>query len=175
MSGDNKLLGIERDYQSDGWRTPKHIYASLNAEFEFSLDAACTTDNCLAAQGLYFDLGIDGLVERWSDYCPTGEFIFVNPPFSKVGLWVEKSWHSQCNVVLIVQADTGTRWWHRFVVNCDEIRFYEGRVQFDPPINRSVSSKGTPTKPTALIIFRKNSYRLDGPLHVYLPKPEKIC
>lgn len=50
---------------NDCFETPDFLYKQLDAIFNFTLDAACTTANCKAPKGLYFDQGIDALQTSW--------------------------------------------------------------------------------------------------------------
>ena len=50
---------------NDGFETPDFLYRQLDRVFNFTLDAACTTANCKAPRGLYFDQGIDALQTSW--------------------------------------------------------------------------------------------------------------
>ena len=157
MSGDYKLTKTQvPKYDTDTWRTPISLYANFNKEFDFKLDAACDSFNCLAPSGLMIDFGTNSLTLDWKsclDYA--SDWIWLNPPFRSVKLWVKKAAESDCNVVCLVQADTGTIWWHRYAVLAYEIRFYEGRTRFDPPAGRIVGVNGSasPTKPTAALVF----------------------
>lgn len=73
----------------DCFRTPPHIFNQLNAIFNFTVDAACTSENKLCAEGFCLDEGRNGLLESW-----TGHRVFCNPPFSNKGDWIEKA-HSE--------------------------------------------------------------------------------
>lgn len=50
---------------NDGFETPDFLYRQLDRVFNFTLDAACTTANCKAPRGLYFDQGINALQTSW--------------------------------------------------------------------------------------------------------------
>lgn len=50
---------------NDNFRTPDHIFKQLNDIFNFTLDAACTTEDCKAPRGLYYDKGFDALICPW--------------------------------------------------------------------------------------------------------------
>ena len=83
---------------NDEWQTPPALFAALNADRiygRFTLDVACTEDNCLCELGLAHDLGHDGLEESWSDYGTNGERVraFMNPPYSRgnIGQWTAKA------------------------------------------------------------------------------------
>lgn len=50
---------------NDCFQTPPYIFNQLNKIFNFELDVACTTKNCLAEKGLYHDRSIDALLSHW--------------------------------------------------------------------------------------------------------------
>lgn len=52
---------------NDGFETPDFLYRQLDRVFNFTLDAACTTANCKAPRGLYFDQGINALQTSWGN------------------------------------------------------------------------------------------------------------
>ena len=50
---------------NDNFRTPDHVFKQLNDIFNFTLDAACTTEDCKCKHGLFYDDGIDALKMSW--------------------------------------------------------------------------------------------------------------
>lgn len=50
---------------NDNFRNPQALYDQLDRIFNFTLDAACTSENCKAPRGLYYDKGIDALQTSW--------------------------------------------------------------------------------------------------------------
>lgn len=70
----------------DNYQTPSHIFGQLNAIFNFTVDAACTSVDKKCPVGFCFDLGTDGLVESWGGYR-----VFCNPPFSNKSEWIKKA------------------------------------------------------------------------------------
>lgn len=50
---------------NDNFRTPDHLFEQLNRIFNFTLDAACTTEDCKCVSGYYHDTGIDALKMSW--------------------------------------------------------------------------------------------------------------
>lgn len=99
--------------KSDHWETPQALYNSLHAELRFDFDPCPLR----ATQ--------DGLSLSWK-----GKRAFVNPPYSNIGPWVEKSREADVAAVL-VPARTGSRWWHEQVLpHPFEIRFLRGRLKF---------------------------------------------
>ena len=77
--------------------------------------------------------------------------MFCNPPYSKIGKWVEKAyWESikpETVVVLLIPARTDTRYFHDYIYNRSEIRFIRGRLRF------SESTRNAPF-PSMVVIFR---------------------
>lgn len=50
---------------NDNFRTPQRLYDQLDKIFNFTLDAACTKEDCKAPRGLYHDEGVDALACSW--------------------------------------------------------------------------------------------------------------
>lgn len=50
---------------NDCFQTPKFIFTQLDKIFNFEIDIACTTQNCLAPKGFYYDRSIDALQVNW--------------------------------------------------------------------------------------------------------------
>lgn len=133
--------------KSDEWSTPAEVFRPLDAEFQFTLDVAATERNAKCSR--YFTREIDGLGEDWSqDIC------WMNPPYSQVGVWMEKAYLTSLNgaeVVCLVPSRTDTRWWHSYAIKADEIRWIQGRVGFLNPTHRGRTRSPFPT---AVVIFR---------------------
>lgn len=141
---------------SDEWRTPADLFAALDAEFSFDLDAAATADNALC---LYYR-GPDhptphfrnGLVFDWAPST------FLNPPYSQCKSFVAKAAEEAgkgCTVVALLPARTDTRWWHAHIWDHTthrprpgvEIRFLRGRLKFS-------DSENSAPFPSAVVVFR---------------------
>ncbi|NDC38511.1 MAG: adenine methyltransferase [Proteobacteria bacterium] len=132
------MAGYYPKSKSDKWATPKALYDTLNAEFNFNFDP-CPIN---WAPG-----DPDGLSIEW------GERSFVNPPYSKVANWIEKAhneWKKGKLVVLLINAITDTKAFHKFINGQAEIRFIRGRVKFEQPGHTAAPN----VKPSILAIFR---------------------
>ena len=103
----------------DNWATPSGLFSALNAEFSFTLDP-CP----LNPEGGLPLFGSDGLSVSWS-----GHRVYCNPPYSNIRPWLAKAREADVAVYL-VPSRTGTRWWHEYAINADEIRFLRGRLKF---------------------------------------------
>ncbi len=114
---------------SEEWSTPRSLFASLDAEFHFSLDPCATAENAKCAR--FFTKDDDGLQRPWSGR------VFVNPPYHDLPAWTRKAYKESQRgalVVCLVPSRTDTEWWHRYATKA-EIRWIRGRVQFKPGLN----------------------------------------
>jgi site-specific DNA-methyltransferase (adenine-specific) len=132
---------------SGEWATPQDLFDDLNEEFHLTLDPCANDSNHKCEK--YFTKDQDGLKQDWS-----GEVVFCNPPYGrKVGKWVEKCFREvyaggcKCAVLLLF-ANTDTKWFHDWVYHKAEIRFIKGRLRFG-------GSKENSPKPSMVVIFRK--------------------
>jgi phage N-6-adenine-methyltransferase len=141
---------------SDDWTTPRDLFAALDAEFDFAMDAAATADNalCLIYQGPGHPTieNRNGLVFDWIS--PT----FLNPPYSQVRAFVAKAAEEAakgCTVVALLPARTDTRWWHAHIWDHVahrprpgvEVRFLRGRLKFGDSTNSAPF-------PSVVVVFR---------------------
>jgi site-specific DNA-methyltransferase (adenine-specific) len=133
------------------WATPADLFAGLDAEFAFTLDACATADNARCAA--YFTREEDGLSQRWWGR------VWCNPPYGRgIGAWVEKARASVRSgdaelAVCLVPARTDTAWWQDLIAppqaggGAGEVRFLRGRLRF------SGAASGAPF-PSAVVVFR---------------------
>lgn len=126
----NKELAESKGFElKDLWATPESIFKPLDGEFGFTLDPCCTFETRKA--DYFFTPDQDGLSQDWS-----GQTAFVNPPYSRgnIDKWVEKcyteSLKANTTVVALLPVSTSADWWHRWVLNKAELRFYKGRIRF---------------------------------------------
>lgn len=131
------------------WETPKALFAALDAEFGFTLDAAASDDN--AKCPAYFTSDDDGLTLPWT----TNGVVFCNPPYGPgIGKWVKKAYEESlyrwATVVLLIPARTETSWWHSYVMEATEIRLIRGRLRFS-------GMKINAPFPSAVVVFRPNA------------------
>jgi len=119
------------------WATPQDFYDELDAEFFFTLDPCCTTDDCKCPEGFYHDLGVDGLSRNWSGR------VFMNNPYGSSKLWTPKAaaevLAGRCELVVGLQpARTDTELFHSYIWDREanrprdgvEVRFLKGRLKF---------------------------------------------
>ena len=143
---------------NDNFRTPQGIYDQLDRIFNFTLDAACTREDCKAPDGLYHDEGIDALACSWG-----GDRVFCNPPFSQKASFIKKAYeeviNGDCPIVVMVLPS-----------NCQDSKsfqqyvkknfFYEtlyGRVAFiDPETKQPMKGNNSGT---TIVYFKKDITR----------------
>lgn len=66
------------------WSTPPDLFAELDAEFHFDLDAASTDENALCER--HYTKEDDGLAQPWDGN------VWCNPPYGReIGKWVRKA------------------------------------------------------------------------------------
>lgn len=133
-------LGNEVD--PDTWLTPRWILTQLGS---FDLDP-CAAINCpdrIASK--WFTKADNGLEQEWAGR------VFVNPPFSNTGPWIEKhSGHG--NGLLLVPASIESGAWHTWVwPSAKAILFLHGRPRFYNPDGSTTT--GRPLRPIALIAW----------------------
>lgn len=143
---------------SDEWSTPQDFWDVLNAEFQFTVDAAARLDNTkcltwLGPDGAFPDALAGDVV--WG----AGARIWLNPPYSKCREFIEKAADQarrfRSTVVCLVPSRTDTRWFHFHVWDRDkhrprpgvEVRFVKGRLTFGG------APAGAPF-PSVVIVFR---------------------
>lgn len=115
------------------WATPRALFAALDAEFRFTLDACASPDNACLPR--YFTEQDEGLMQAWA-----GERVWCNPPYGPhLRRWMEKCWTESASalVVALVPARTDTAWWHDYVMQASEIRFLRGRLRFGDGAGRA--------------------------------------
>jgi site-specific DNA-methyltransferase (adenine-specific) len=139
---------------SDLWRTPPDLFAALDAEFDFGLDAAALPDG---SDSLCLRWLFDALRADWTTIA-SGRAVYLNCPYSKVRAFIGKAALERrcgCTVVALVPARTDTRWWFAHVWDGTlhrprpgvEVRFLPGRLKF------SGSANSAPF-PSVVLVFR---------------------
>lgn len=141
--------------KNETWTTPKSLWAVLNTEFDFQLDAAALASSTLVADNWYgpdhptVDRR-DALTRDWAS--DTSGAVWLNPPYARgvTGRFVAKAAAEAINglkVVCLVPARTDTAWWHDHVIDRCEVRFLRGRLKF--------SGGCSPAPfPSALLVFQ---------------------
>ncbi|WP_273767340.1 phage N-6-adenine-methyltransferase [Aeromonas hydrophila] len=151
----------------DMTQTPIYLFRALDLEFHFVLDAAALPETALCEK--YLTPDIDALSVDWGDFISPSvrsPWVWLNPPYSDIGPWVEKSIQQQrsgIGTVMLVPQDTSTEWYPgerasevRHITGYHDAngKWRNGRVSF---INKATGEemKGNP-KGSMLLIFAPN-------------------
>lgn len=143
---------------NDNFETPQELFEQLDRVFNFTLDAACTSENCKCPKGFYHDKGQDALDMNWG-----GERVFCNPPFSRKSEFIKKAYMEvllhNCPVVVMV-----------LPLNCmDSVAFQDlvykyfdfeilrGRISFIDPTTKK-PMKGN-NSGTVIVYFKKRIHK----------------
>ena len=137
--------------KSDLWETPQEFFDKLNQEFHFNLDACALPENAKCTK--YYTPKQDGLSQPWSGV------VWCNPPYGReIGSWVRKGFFAAVNgaiVVMLLPAQTDTKWFHNYIYGKAEIRFVKDRLKFG-------ESKNSAPFPSMVVIFRPKMEMLEG-------------
>ena len=140
--------------QRDLWRTPPALFASLNAEFCFQLDAAAAPHNTLCRK--FITAEQNTLETPWADYLNVPGYVWLNPPYSDITPFVKKAAaerKNQIGTVMLVPADTSVGWFREAIETASEVRFITaGRLAFINPVTGKPVSGNN--KGSMLIIWR---------------------
>lgn len=99
---------------SDLWKTPKALYEKYIKKGWY--------DPCPS------NAQFDGLNTEWK------ELNFVNPPYSKIKLWINKALQEREKghySVMLIPARTDTKWFRTLIENGVQIQFITGRLKFN--------------------------------------------
>ena len=131
------------------WPTPQSLFDGINAEFNFTLDAAASGKNKKC--DLYIGEDTNSLAVEWGRHT-----VWLNPPYgAKSGSlqqWVQKAYSASlkgATVVMLIPARTNTNWFHDICLSKGEVRFVRGRPKFGE------ATHGLP-QPLCYVIFRPN-------------------
>lgn len=156
--------------ENDVRETPRELFAKLNQEFRFTLDAAASHGNALCdryftPEGRFskgqWQSGHNGLTGSWA-----GERVWCNPPFSELLEWTDKAWNEQGDtpvIVMLVPANRTDRlWWQKNVApyvkkKRFDVRWFAERHRFTvdggKPILNKQGKVGSPSFACALLIW----------------------
>lgn len=115
-------------------RTPREFLAAVQNRFgrlEFDLAANHKTS---VFGAFYYGpgsiYGRDALTERWGD---RPFFFWLNPPYSRIGLWAAKcarDRHPEGRIALLVPASVGAKWFALYVAGKARVLFLRPRLTF---------------------------------------------
>lgn len=127
---------------SDEWLTPRELLGKLG---EFDLDPCSPRIRPWPTAKKHLTCVDHGLISEWQGRA------WVNPPYSQVGLWLDKA-AEHGNAICLVFARTDTRWWVRHVWGqADGVFFFAHRLRFCRPDGTSADKEAG--SPSALVCY----------------------
>lgn len=135
--------------EKDSWETPLPLFETCNKEFGFTLDVCASHANALCK--CYFTKDDSALELSWA----TVGAAWVNPPYSLTHEFIkqaiEQSKSFNLTIVMLVNANTDTKWFADAAKTANEIRLISGRIGFVKPDGKKANGN---TKGQCLIIWR---------------------
>lgn len=135
--------------EKDSWQTPKALFYTLHDEFGFTLDVCASYKNSLCEhyytkEDNALELNLGNIGAAW-----------INPPYSLTKEFVshaaEQAKIFNLTIVMLVNANTDTKWFADAVKTANEIRLISGRIGFIKPDGKKANGN---TKGQCLIIWR---------------------
>jgi phage N-6-adenine-methyltransferase len=154
-------LRVVTSKASDEWPTPQWLVDQCAAEFgPFDTDPAATVASAQAP--VFFTLEDDGLGQPWKGR------VWMNPPYSQVGLWMAKASTEVDTgnaelVVCLVPARVDARWYRAAADVASVVRVLPQRVKFG-------GCADSAPFPSAVIVFGTDGHR-----HGITPKRCATC
>lgn len=108
---------------SDEWYTPKHIFEALGLEFD--LDPCSPITGSVVPAKQRYSLPFDGLAAPWFG------LVWMNPPYSKPGPWIDK-WLQHGNGVCLVPMSK-SKWFNRLWDSDAAILALQPNLKFNRP------------------------------------------
>lgn len=155
---------MRNEIDSDHWYTPIDILERVATVYfpRMPFEDPCTCDDAL--------IGVPDsipIVEGRGDFLATssiGYRVFMNPPYSRaVGtagaftdhlLDIMPDWGE---AIVLVNASTDTKWWHRLAQHSAAILFVEGRIKFDRVVDGERVPGGSPRYANCIHYIGKNA------------------
>jgi phage N-6-adenine-methyltransferase len=130
------------------------VFDPLHERFGFTVDVAASIENTKLPR--FYTAEQDGLAQDW-----TGERVWCNPPYSKIGPWVEKATAGGAElVVMLLPANrTEQAWWQDHVEPYRDrpggirTEFLRGRVRFLKPGQKRIGANERPPFGCVLLIW----------------------
>lgn len=171
---------------NDLWRTPIEVFNTLNREFRFVADMACSNENKLCELG--FTEKDDSLSLDWKSEIDKAyplksnhDYVWLNCPYSNPMPWVKKAIESQSNglgVVMLLNDDTSAGWFAESLKGVSEIRHIvadatpEGKREYSTGRIAFLDGEGKPitgnNKPQFILVF--NPFKIGAQVTSYIPK-----
>lgn len=135
----------------DSYRTPRAVYDFYDHQYHFVLDAAASDINARSPRYIteqqnthetnWFHAAFGAHGDALGETNPearTGHYVWMNPPYSNIGPFVETviKWQAKgLGCVMLVMMDQSVGWFKRAVQHCQEVHLViGGRLSFVDPV-----------------------------------------
>jgi phage N-6-adenine-methyltransferase len=119
------------------YETPSDFIAAVEQRYgKIDFDLAASPTN--AKSECYYTKRQNALTKMWAGEAPNRAFTYwLNPPYRFIDPWVEKCvlespFLSRGQILVLLPAAVGSRWFEKWVWKKAEIRFLQGRICFIP-------------------------------------------
>ena len=95
---------------------------------QFYIDLAANKETRIVLRYLW-----DAFSVSWTEMLPSGEWGWLNPPYSDITPWVEKAYQEarkDAQIAMLIPASVGSNWWADFVHRRCYVLFPSPRLQF---------------------------------------------
>lgn len=167
---------------NDLWRTPPEVFKSLDREFNFIADMACTHENAMCQ--LHFTEDDNSLSFNWAYrlvLTARHDYVWCNPPYSDPMPWVKKALEAQkggLGVVMLLNQDTSVGWFKEALKGVSEVRYITGQQKENGGYSSGrldfLDDDGKPAKGNnkAQFILVFNPFKIGANLSSYVTKDE---
>lgn len=173
---------------NDNWKTPPEVFNTLNREFRFVADMACSNENKLCDLGFTeqddsLSLDWKGEIDKAYPLKSNYDYVWLNCPYSNPMPWVKKALESQAGglgVVMLLNDDTSVGWFAEALKGVSEIRHIvadatpEGKREYSTGRIAFLDGEGKPipgnNKPQFVLVF--NPFKIGAQVTSYVKKSE---
>lgn len=125
---------------NDHWNTPEEALEPVQEFAPIDFDP-CSNSTSIVEAMYITSLPENGLLVNWSQF----EFIFVNPPYSKIYPWVYKAkeeYYKGAEILMLLPLAMETKWFKILWDYCSAIAVTKKRIQFLDNRQKKSGNKG---------------------------------
>lgn len=130
---------------TDFWATPKGIFEAIQKylNVDFCLDVCAIDENVSKCHYFISQRNADSLAVDWMDAFRWvsekkqdtdnhKKFLWMNPPYSHMKVWMKKAYESGAPIACLIKSDTSTLLWPEYIVGkAAMVIFLVRRVNFE--------------------------------------------
>ena len=113
----------------DSWGTPDNVLDAIHQHFGvIGLDPCANKQRPLRVNHQYGPghARQDGLNFPWDGH----GLVYVNPPYFDLAPWAHKAATEGDEVIMLLPARTGAKWFQKYCAPADVVLFWQGRLKF---------------------------------------------